>query len=126
MTSKDEAKLSAAQHNEHEVRLRVDGENRLVPKDSVDPDKVELKFNDSHGHYLVPDDGNPHNDLIKFNEPKPTPEAPKSYTNQHVPAASEEYNPSLELLKAYNNEGQFASNDQYKKFAGGDYLSHES
>ena len=35
-----------------------------MPKDAVDPDKVELKCDDERC-FLVPDDGNPHNDLIK-------------------------------------------------------------
>ena len=55
--------MEAARHNEHEVRLKIDGEERLVPIDKVDPSKVELNC-DGERCYLVPDDGNPHNDIV--------------------------------------------------------------
>lgn len=57
--------MAIAQQNEHEVRVKFDGENLLVPIHEVDPKSVELQCNDHEGCYLVPDDGNPHNDLVK-------------------------------------------------------------
>ena len=65
--SKDDVEMKAALHNDHEVRVRLDGENLLLPKEAIDPSKVELECDDHLGCYLVPDDGNPHNDIVQDN-----------------------------------------------------------
>ena len=58
-----QAELNAAQHNAHEVRVKIDGEKHLVPIHEVDPTKVELNCEEGRC-FLVPDDGNPHNDIV--------------------------------------------------------------
>lgn len=54
--------LAAAQHSEHEVRVQVNGENPLAPIHEIDPEAFELNC-DGEQCYLVPDDGNPLNDI---------------------------------------------------------------
>ena len=43
--------------------MKIDGEKHLVPIHHVDPTKVELNCEEGRC-FLVPDDGNPHNDIV--------------------------------------------------------------
>ena len=63
-----------------------------MPKDAVDPDKVELKFNEKDGHYLVLDDGNPHNNLVNFGDHVHAPVPPSLHSTPG------EWSESLSLL----------------------------
>ena len=91
LSYKDETELKAALHNDHEVRVKVDGENLLVPKDAIDPTKVELECKDDKC-YLVPDDGNPHNDIVPDQPPTSSndPKATGTFT-YHDPLANGYY-----------------------------------
>ena len=66
--------------------MKIDGEKHLVPAHHVDPTKVELNCEDGRC-FLVPDDGNPHNDVVpgadshkQKSKIKP-PKAPAAPTN---------------------------------------------
>ena len=89
--SKDESELAAAQHNKHEVRVRLDGENLLLPKDAVDPSKVELKCDDHHGCYLVPDDNNPYNDVVPDDHHSTVTSSTSASTQPSAPSLSNDY-----------------------------------
>ena len=54
--------LAAAAVSPHEAVIQVDGETIIAPLSSIDPSKVELACDDT-GCTLIPDDGNPHNDI---------------------------------------------------------------
>ena len=54
--------IAAAAYNEHATVVVHEGEAFLAKIDSIDPEKVELAGN-SKGLALIPDDGNPHNDI---------------------------------------------------------------
>ena len=55
--------LAAAAISPHEAVIQIDGESIKAPIDQIDVDKVELACDDT-GCVLIPDDGNPHNDII--------------------------------------------------------------
>jgi len=58
--------LAAAAVSSTEAVLQHDGQTFILPIDEIDADKVELACDDD-GCVLIPDDGNPHNDLIAVN-----------------------------------------------------------
>lgn len=55
--------IAAAAVTPYDAVIQLNGETHVAPMDSIDPDKVELACDDT-GCVLIPDDGNPHNDLI--------------------------------------------------------------
>lgn len=55
--------LAAAAISHDKVVLQVDGKTIIAPMSEVDTDKVEVAC-DEDGCVLIPDDNNPHNDLI--------------------------------------------------------------
>ena len=57
------AELAAAAVSPTEAVIQVDGQSIIAPMDHIDPDKVELACDDT-GCALIPDDGNPYNDII--------------------------------------------------------------
>ena len=57
-----DAELAAAAVSAHEAVVQVKGESLIVPMDKIDTKKLELACN-LDGCALIPDDGNPHNDL---------------------------------------------------------------
>lgn len=57
-----EPEIAAASISPTESVIQLDGKSFSVDMDSIDEDKVELACND-HGCALIPDDGNPHNDI---------------------------------------------------------------
>lgn len=63
-----DAELAAAAVSPTEAVIQVDGESIIAPIAHIDPDKVELACDDT-GCALIPDDGNPYNDIIV----EPTP-----------------------------------------------------
>ena len=58
-----EPELGAAAVSPYEAVIQVDGKSIVAPFDKIDSDKVELAC-DKTGCALIPDDGNPHNDLV--------------------------------------------------------------
>ena len=54
--------IAAAAYNPEEAVLQANGESILVPLGAIDPSKTELAC-DEDGCVLIPDDGNPHNDI---------------------------------------------------------------
>ena len=72
--------LAAAAINPHEVVIQVDGKSIFAPIDEIDPNKVELACDDT-GCALIPDDGNPYNDIHPVggkSSHEPSYSAPKS------------------------------------------------
>ena len=55
--------LAAAAISETEAIMQANGQSFTAPLDQIDPSKVELACNDD-GCVLIPDDGNPENDII--------------------------------------------------------------
>ena len=55
--------LAAAAIDPSTVVIQHNGQSFFAPMDQVDLDAVELACNDD-GCVLIPDDGNPHNDII--------------------------------------------------------------
>lgn len=55
--------IAAAAVTPDEAVIQFDGESIVAPVDAIDPATVELACND-HGCCLIPNDGNPHNDII--------------------------------------------------------------
>jgi len=54
--------IAAAAVSPHDAVIQLDGSTHIVPMNAIDPNKVELACDDS-GCALIPDDGNPHNDI---------------------------------------------------------------
>ena len=54
--------LAAAAYTENKAVIMHDGEAYLAPFEAINADAVELACNDN-GCALIPDDGNPHNDI---------------------------------------------------------------
>ena len=54
--------IAAAAVNPNEAVLQVDGKTIIAPFSAIDPSKVELAC-DENGCCLIPDDGNPENDI---------------------------------------------------------------
>ena len=57
------AELAAAAVSATEAVIQHEGQSFVAPIDQIDPNAVELACNDD-GCALIPDDGNPHNDII--------------------------------------------------------------
>ena len=57
-----EPEIAAASVSPTESVIQVDGKSFKVDMDSIDKDKVELACNEE-GCALIPDDGNPYNDI---------------------------------------------------------------
>lgn len=57
------AELAAAAVDANTVVIQHNGESYYAPIDQVDPDKVELACH-MDGCALIPDDGNPYNDIV--------------------------------------------------------------
>mmetsp|Transcript_15720 Transcript_15720/g.18664 ORF Transcript_15720/g.18664 Transcript_15720/m.18664 type:complete len:124 (+) Transcript_15720:1129-1500(+) len=57
------AELAAAAVSQDEAVIQHNGESFIAPISEIDPDAVELACDD-HGCALIPDDGNPYNDII--------------------------------------------------------------
>ena len=55
--------LAAAAVSPTEAVIQIDGRSIIAPIDQIDPDKLELACG-LGGCALIPDDGNPHNDII--------------------------------------------------------------
>ncbi len=55
--------IAAAAVSQTEAVIQFNGESILAPIDQIDPVTVELCCNDD-GCCLIPNDGNPHNDII--------------------------------------------------------------
>lgn len=60
--------IASAAINPHEAIIQIDGKTRTVPIHQIDVDKVELACDDD-GCVLIPDDGNPYNDIL-FQKPR--------------------------------------------------------
>ena len=54
--------LAAAAVTPHEAVIQLNGESHVVAMHKINVDKVELAC-DKKGCALIPDDGNPHNDI---------------------------------------------------------------
>ncbi len=55
--------IAAAAVTQQEAVIQFEGESILAPIDQIDPSTVELACNEE-GCCLIPNDGNPHNDII--------------------------------------------------------------
>ena len=58
--------LAAAAVSPTEAVIQVGGQSHIVHMQDINPEHFELACDD-HGCALVPDDGNPHNDLVFHN-----------------------------------------------------------
>lgn len=61
--------IAAAAVNPHEAVIQIGGDSILAPFEDIDHEKLELACN-ADGCALVPDDGNPENDLIITEHPE--------------------------------------------------------
>ena len=67
--------LAAAAVSPHDAVIQIDGKSIVAPMEHIDTTKVELACDD-YGCALIPDDGNPHNDIVakrknSYDEPQP-------------------------------------------------------
>ena len=67
--------LAAAAVSQHDAVIQIDGKSIVAPMEHIDTTKVELACDD-YGCALIPDDGNPHNDIVpkgknSYDEPQP-------------------------------------------------------
>ena len=84
------AELAAAAVSATEAVIQHDGQSFVAPIDQIDPDAVELACNDD-GCALIPDDGNPYNDIIVEPahgtapmNPSPLEHGPAPVHDQHI------------------------------------------
>ena len=85
--------LAAAAVSAHDAVIQIDGKSIVAPMEHIDTTKVELACDD-YGCALIPDDGNPHNDIVakaKNSYDKPQPQrgydepAPQRGYNEPAP-----------------------------------------
>ena len=62
-----DAEIAAAAVSPTEAVVQYEGQTIIAPIMNIDADMVELACNDD-GCVLIPDDGNPHNDVIAVNQ----------------------------------------------------------
>lgn len=67
------AELAATAVSAHESAIQVNGNTYIVDHDEIDTNKVEVACDVDDGCALIPDDGNPHNDIIPNQPPQPEP-----------------------------------------------------
>ena len=67
-----DAELAAAALSHDTVAVQIDGKTYEAPMSEVNTDMFEVACDD-HGCVLIPDDGNPHNDLIPDQKSQPAP-----------------------------------------------------
>lgn len=69
--------LAAAAVSPHDAVIQIDGKSIVAPMEHIDTTKVELAC-DETGCALIPDDGNPHNDVRPkssgYDAPQPKPQ----------------------------------------------------
>ena len=61
--------IAAAAVNPHEAVIQVNGDSILAPFHEIDPKKVELACNKDGNCALIPNDGDPSNDLMVSDAP---------------------------------------------------------
>ena len=116
--------LAAAAVSPHDAVIQIDGKSIVAPMEHIDVTKVELACDDE-GCALIPDDGNPYNDVKPkssgpapqrgYDEPRPQPKS--GYAERPAPRKPEHsgpYQPEVSKTRDPYARKESASRDLYR------------